>query len=80
MDATRLSSTTAGHNHNDSRRNIETSLEVIQSHCDQLLSNYHRLSSQQAIALIEVIENQNFLLQEMFANIAPSSQIADKRK
>jgi len=71
MDATKHPSTT-GPNHNDVRREIETSLELIQSHCDQLLSHYHRLSPPQVIALIEVIENQTFLLQEMFANIAPS--------
>ncbi len=80
MDATKYSSTTAGYNHNDMWPKIETLLADIQSLCDQLLSNYHCLSSQQVVALIEVIEIQNFLLQEMFAKIAPASQIAEKRK
>ncbi len=78
MDANRNSTTPASHNHNEAWRKIETSLAIIQLYCDQLLSHYHQLSPQQAVELIEAIEVQNFLLQVMFANIAPSSQITDK--
>jgi len=80
MDANRDSAAPESRNHNETPRKIETSLAIIQSHCDQLLSNYQRLSPQQAVALIEAIEVQNFLLQEMIANIAPPTQIADKEK
>lgn len=78
MDATRPSSPAPGCHHRDLWRKIETSLEVIQIHCNELLSHYPRLSSQQVIALIEVIEIQNFLLQEWLAQIAPASPMVDR--
>ncbi len=78
MDTNQNSTTPASHNHSETPHKIETSLAIIQSYCDQLLSHYHRLSPQQIVELIEAIEVQNFLLQEMFANIAPSIQITDK--
>ena len=67
------SSFAAAGNQKDVWYKIETSLQAIQTHCNQLLSYYHRLSPHEIIVLIEAIEIQNFLLQELFAQVAPSS-------
>ena len=71
------SSFKATSNPNNVWAEIGTSLDEIQIHCDQLLSRYHQLSSHEIIALIEAIEIKNFLLQELFAQIAPSSSTPD---
>jgi hypothetical protein len=77
MDATGPSAAAAGRRHNDPWRKIEISLEAIQVHCNQLLSDYPRLSSQEVIDLIETIEIHSFLLQELLAQVAPSASLAD---
>ena len=59
---------------------IEASLQTIQTHCNQVLSYYPQLPPHEIIDLIEVIEIQNFLLQELLAQVAPSSSTIDSEK
>ena len=47
---------------------IKTSLALIQSLCNQLLTHYDQLSPPEIIDLIEVIELQTFLLQELLGD------------
>ncbi|MCB0211426.1 MAG: hypothetical protein KDJ52_18955 [Anaerolineae bacterium] len=79
MDTPGDSSSSISDDQNNTWNKVDTALQTIQVHCNQLLSHYNHLTLQQAITLIEAIEIQNFVLQELFSQMLPPSPSNEKR-